>query len=173
MAATLTGAAGAIVSGAAAKTYSGTSAALSGTRAEFEQSYFNNLLIHNIVIGIDQRREEMLEEIYAKREKMDPADYTVDCAIADALNYHGTCNIVTGAMENADRITRVNNPGIKEFEQMYQKLAVIRAQGFGVDKEKAKNFLEVVDTHNADPANSDKLIELDPALRKFLEAIAN
>jgi hypothetical protein len=100
-AATVLGAAGAVVTGQdAARTLSALSGASSGIRAEYNEQYFSDLAAHVITKGINARRKEILG-IINEGQKRPVAEYTIETAMADAIVYHGACTLI-GGLEQAD-----------------------------------------------------------------------
>lgn len=70
----------------------------------YNEAYFNNLSISVITSGIDKRRELIYGQILQLRDgTLDK--YTVNQAIADALQYHAACNIIAG-LETATAATK-------------------------------------------------------------------
>jgi hypothetical protein len=101
-AATLFGAAGSLIPHAAtAKIFSGLAGATTGIRAEYNQDYFADVAAHVITKAISLRRATMLAE-FEKNRKEDATSYTIERALADAVNYHGACSLV-GGLEEADK----------------------------------------------------------------------
>lgn len=97
---TLLGGAGAVVSGVnTARALSGGASVISGTRAEYEQSYFLNSTTNMIAAGIRTRRAEIRDALDATRAdtaKGAIGRYTVERAVADAMRYHGACSLIAG-----------------------------------------------------------------------------
>lgn len=123
--ATITGAAGAIVTGvSAARALAGTAGILSGLRAQANEDMFASLAIHAITNGIDAKRSE-IQTAYLKKRKdeitAEPYSYTVEAAVADALEFHGACNLVTGLQAAGAAAERKSNPGLVEVEAILKK----------------------------------------------------
>jgi len=116
--------AGAIATGVGvARALAGTAGMVSGVRAEFDQSYFQNQTTSIISKGIRKRRDDIRESIDAQRAK-GVADYTVERAIGDALHYHGACSIVAG-LEEADT-TLSQSAGLDVLRDNLQRAVAIR-----------------------------------------------
>lgn len=115
---TVLGGAGAIVTGEnAARTLSGLAGISSGTRAELNQAVFESLTTSVIVPAIRLRREELLQKIMKKRTC--PIDkYTVEGAVADAINYHGACSMDTGIDFAGKSIQTYDDIGMKKFYEI-------------------------------------------------------
>jgi hypothetical protein len=108
LAATTFGAAGSVAAEASSKYWSALSGVATGTRAEYNQSYFADVATQVITKGINKRRQDIYEAIsVARRKKL--ADYTLELAIADAITYHGACSLIAG-LEQADAsLTKFSN----------------------------------------------------------------
>ena len=79
----------------------GTSAFLSGSRAEYNNNYFRKLLAEVITRGISEERDTLIESIQ-KRRSFDLDKYTVQNAVADAIVYDAKCSLIAG-LENAQK----------------------------------------------------------------------
>ncbi|PCJ27534.1 MAG: hypothetical protein COA96_03275 [SAR86 cluster bacterium] len=85
----------------------------SGVRAEFNADYFRNITIEVISKGIDARRAREKQAMGAKK-RQPFIDYTVEAAIADAVNYHGACTAISGLQEAGDAIAKQSaDPGLQ------------------------------------------------------------
>jgi uncharacterized protein YceK len=63
----------------------------------YDEAYFSSLTTGVISAGIAHKRSALLAAIYQSRqEKASAQAYTVHRAIADALEYHGACNVIAG-----------------------------------------------------------------------------
>lgn len=92
-----------------AKALSAGSTVSNGILAQYNEAYFNNLAINVISSGITSQREGILLQINQKKTD-DLIEYPVNRAIADAVQYHSVCNIISG-LETAAVATR--NSGAK------------------------------------------------------------
>lgn len=117
--------AGAIVTGAlGSQILSGSAGATSGIRAEFNDVYFAQKAVEVLTKAFDVRRNDLLMEIYNKRKKdAEPKmeAYPVERAVADALRYHGACNLITGLEEASERVTLSDNIGFEQLNKMLEK----------------------------------------------------
>lgn len=85
----------------------------SGVRAEFNADYFRNITIEVISKGIDARRAREKQAMNSKK-RQSFIDYTVEAAIADAVNYHGACTAISGLQEAGDAIAKQSaDPGLQ------------------------------------------------------------
>ncbi len=122
------GAAGAsaIVSGPLASDILGASAAfLIGTRAEYNEAYFEQASIQIVTKGIDSRRTAIIEHINSIRinpVKSSIVNYTPARAVSDAMQYHMSCSIGAALEEAADKIDESNNPTIENAEKHLKAL---------------------------------------------------
>ncbi|MDW7549135.1 hypothetical protein J8Z24_18730 [Pseudoalteromonas sp. SCSIO 43201] len=90
---------------------SGLAGISSGVRAEFNQAYLASQAAQVITKGITSRRNELRKKLQAKHNE-DTTVYTLQAAIADAIEYHGACNILTGLEAAESAIEKVENPGL-------------------------------------------------------------
>ncbi len=96
---TILGGVGAIVTGAgAARALAGAAGVSSGLRAENRAAVFQNVLTSVIIPAIQKSREDLKREIRSKRGESRES-YTIQGAIADAIQYHGRCHIDVGIQE--------------------------------------------------------------------------
>lgn len=100
----LSGAAAVTSPVAVAKALAAGSTVSSGILSKYNEAYFSNLTLQVISTGIAKQREAVLVNIQAQR-KSSLVEYPVNRAIADALTYHATCNVVTG-LETAAAATK-------------------------------------------------------------------
>lgn len=98
------GAASVLGHAATAKAFAAGSTVSNGVLGTFNEAYFNNLAVNIIASGITARRLKILETIEAGKGKSMSA-YPVNAAIADAVEYHAACNIISG-METAANATK-------------------------------------------------------------------
>lgn len=100
----LSGAAAVVTPVNTAKALSAGSTVSNGILSQYNEAYFNNLAINVISSGITSQREGILLQINAKKTA-DLIEYPVNRAIADAVQYHSVCNIISG-LETAAVATR-------------------------------------------------------------------
>lgn len=100
----LSGAAAVTTPAAAAKVLAAGSTVSNGLLSQFNEAYFSNLTVQVISTGIAKQREAALVNIQSQRNAS-LVDYPVNRAVADALNYHAMCNLITG-LETAAAATK-------------------------------------------------------------------
>ena len=129
---TLLAGAGAIFTPASTvRALSGSAAIISGTRAEFNDSYYARKTIDVILDGIKLERKRIYEEIIEKRSNADIASYTVEGAIADALRFHNAAHISVGIKAAADAIEAADQGvGLKELTRALKENELL-ARGLG------------------------------------------
>ena len=103
----LSGAAAVVTPVNSAKALAAGSTVSNGILAQYNEAYFNNLAINVISAGITAQRRGILLQINEKRDH-DLVQYSVNRAIADAVQYHAVCNIISG-LETAAVATRSMN----------------------------------------------------------------
>ncbi|HMS06612.1 MAG TPA: hypothetical protein PKD73_12610 [Burkholderiaceae bacterium] len=102
---------GALVPGAtAARNLSGSSALVSGLRAEYNSEYYSNLAVSVITRAIDERRAALRDQI-AAAQRQSYAQYDVASAIADGVRYDASCNIAVGLEQANEALLRLKEPG--------------------------------------------------------------
>jgi hypothetical protein len=125
MGSTISGVLGPLFGERGAKNLSALSGAFSGSRAEFNQSYFYNLAVPVITKGIDERRKAILERIrVAQQASIDK--YSVQSAIKDAVYYDSQCSVIGGLEEAAEAIRLAADPGIEAANRMLLKTKMTR-----------------------------------------------
>ncbi|WP_337880093.1 hypothetical protein [Rheinheimera sp.] len=103
----LSGAAAVVTPATTAKALAAGSTVSNGILSQYNEAYFNNLAINVISSGITSQREGILQQINSKRQQS-LVEYPVNRAIADAVQYHAVCNIISG-LETAAVATRNMN----------------------------------------------------------------
>ena len=106
----LSGAAAVITPANTAKSFAAGATIASGFNTLYNEAYFNNLAVNVIPAGIPKQREGILAQIEEKR-KLPLPEYSVNRAIADALTYHSSCNIISG-LEAAATATKLSDSTI-------------------------------------------------------------
>lgn len=150
-AATTTAGLGAIFTDpATARGLSGAAAILSGVRGEYNNSFFRRLLAEVITRGINIERDTVYAAIVEKR-KQSISDYTVEGAIADAIQYNAKCTLIAG-LENAQKSQQFyDDPGLERLKQVfYGDSAAISALFAAVAKTEAAERAQPVNA--ASPA---------------------
>jgi hypothetical protein len=147
--------AGAIFTGAdVARALSGAAGITSGTRAEYNSSFFRNLTIEVVTKGISARQERLLAAIREKQENKSLTDYTVMAAIGEAVEYHGVCTVIVGLEEASESITRAKDVGIQRFDETFRRVLKISDTARRGGKEMALNLKDAA-------GNEDTEIPLD------------
>ena len=123
---TATAAAGALVSGGASQILAGSAAALSGTRAEFNQDYFYDVTVATIFDGINARREASYEKIKKDRQTASISDYSIETAVKDTITYHSNCSLVAGVQELGDSVKLAKDPGLDQLARAYMKVNILQ-----------------------------------------------
>ena len=124
---TVLGGAGAIVTGEqAARTLSGLAGISSGTRSELNQAVFESITTSVIIPGIQNRRNEILQNILSKREEP-LSNYTIQGAIADVIKYHGACSMDTGIAYAQKSIQAYEDIGLTRSLETQENLKLMRS----------------------------------------------
>ncbi len=124
---TVLGGAGAIVTGEnSSRLLSGLAGITSGTRAELNQTIFESVATSVIIPGIQNKRNEILTSIMAKRSKS-LSEYTIEGAIADAIIYHGACSIDAGIAFAQKSIQSYEDIGVNKLSEIQNKLNITRS----------------------------------------------
>ncbi|MFT4928284.1 MAG: hypothetical protein ACI8WB_004403 [Phenylobacterium sp.] len=110
------GASAVLTHGATVSAFAAGSSAFSGINGVYAQERFASLTLEVITAGIEQRRKDMADDIRNKFSHR-LTQYPVGYAIKDALGYHAACTAVTGLEVAKDSISRVDDPGIKQFQK--------------------------------------------------------
>jgi len=157
---TLLGTAGAIVSGGAwPQGLSGAAAVSNSVRSSFSETYFRQLAIEQITRAIDGGRQEFLE-ILSSRRSLPIADYTVEYAVADAMEYHSLCSLIAGLEFSSDAISNAKDPGIKRLSRILENSGV---EQISIDTNKVRTtdgiftFPEVGEPPKVDEPNKEPL----------------
>lgn len=124
-----------------AQKFAGISAATAGVRAEYYQSYFNQLLIQTIEGGISSKRREIREEI-EKKVQGDIDKYGMNEAVKDARRYHASCNIIAGLKEASAIDLSI---GLKKFRETNAELRKERNLMLEHIREQVKAIKQQVD----------------------------
>lgn len=103
----MSGAASVVPHAQTAKILAAGSTVSTGLLSTYNEAYFNNLALNVVATGISKQREGVLARITLSQAKS-LSQYTVNAAIADALAYHGACNILSG-IEAAAKATNGAN----------------------------------------------------------------
>ena len=101
--------------------------AASGTQAQFDQSFFQNLAIHVVTPGIDARRKQIKVEIDG-RQDLPISDYDIRAALQDAIRYHNACSLNAGLEAAADSIKEVKDIGLSRALSVTSKVLALRRQ---------------------------------------------
>jgi hypothetical protein len=121
-ASTVLGGVGAMISAVgAARIFSGASAISSGLRAEYNQDLYAMLATEVVTKAIDKTRADALKDIDARQNSV-LRNYTLERAIADAIEYHSRCSLVAGLQEAAAAVSQSDNVGLKALNQTLSDL---------------------------------------------------
>jgi hypothetical protein len=97
---TITGGVGGIVTGTAAQALSATSGIASGAGASIDAALFHGLAEGIMIPTVMAARTQKLTALQARKaESIDT--YSMSMALADAVDYHGLCNVRTALDKNA------------------------------------------------------------------------
>ena len=137
----LTAGLGAILKPAStAQALSGAAAILSGSRAEYNDAFFRKLLAEVVTRGISVERQTSLTYIL-ERQKAVIRDYSLQLAIADAINYNSKCTLIVG-LENAQKSQSFYaDPGLDRLGELLTE-----------DKTSGARLLQRLLDRGADPA---------------------
>jgi hypothetical protein len=134
--------AGALVPGLrAAQNLSGLSALTSGLRAEYNNEYYANLATSVITRGIEEKRNEMRHKMRIIQSS-EYLNYDIASAVADAVQYDASCNIVYGLEQANEAMQRLNEPGRDAINRALYKDKLARALASG-DTNALKNFKDI------------------------------
>ena len=126
--ATLFGGAGAVTrSIEGARTLAGLAAASSGIRAEYNQDFFASQTADIIIGAINSSRKDKLTEIATARgEEGDTTlqKYTIERAVADAIEYHAKCSIAAGLTHANKALIQYDDIGMQRFDEVMTKLSL-------------------------------------------------
>ncbi|NKB55974.1 MAG: hypothetical protein GKS00_06530 [Alphaproteobacteria bacterium] len=122
---TLAGA-GAIFTGTdVVRALSGSASIISGIRSELNEDFFHTLTIQVITEGFGAHREALYREI-GKKQKQSIADYTLEAAIKDSVEFHENCSLLAGLEHAAKAIERAKDPGLTALADAADKIRVMR-----------------------------------------------
>lgn len=110
----------------AARNLAGSSAIVAGARAEYNNEYFSNLAVSVITRGIEEKRRDTRLKLRTSQSQ-DYATYDIAAAVADAVQYDASCNIVHGLEQANEAIQRLNEPGRDAMMRSLLKDRVNRA----------------------------------------------
>ncbi|NJL58811.1 MAG: hypothetical protein HC887_03340 [Desulfobacteraceae bacterium] len=105
---------------------SGLAGISSGTRAELNDAMFESIATSVIVPGIQKTRNELLKKILDKRS-LSLAEYTIEGAIADVIEYHGLCSMDAGIAHAQKSIHSYDDIGIKRFVEVQKDMGLARS----------------------------------------------
>lgn len=130
----LSGAASVVTNPTSAAVLAAGSTVSNGVLNLYDQSYFSSLAVNVISSGITRQRQALLEQLRDARKNKDPAEYPLNQAIGDAINYHAACNIISG-LETAANATKVastksvlSQPDAKETKVVEEVKRALDAQ---------------------------------------------
>ncbi len=106
--ATLLGVAGSLAPHAAtAKVFSALAGAATGVRAEYNHDYYADVTAHLVTKAIASKRRDVLKDIDTNR-KLSIAEYTLERALAEAVQYHGACSLIAGLEKASEAVTTID-----------------------------------------------------------------
>lgn len=106
-----------------AKLFSGSASIASGLRAEMNQTLYSMLAIEVITKAIDKARTDALREIDASQRNV-VANYSLERAIADAVEYHSKCSLLAGLQEASTAVSQSESVGLKVLGKTLSDLGV-------------------------------------------------
>jgi hypothetical protein len=121
----------------ATQNLAGLSAFSSGLRAEYNNEYYANLAISVITRGIEEKRNELRSKIQSIQQS-EYGNYDIATAVADAVKYDASCNIVNGLEQANEAIQRLNEPGRDAMNRALLKDRLGRALSTGDTKDLQK-----------------------------------
>lgn len=111
----------------AARILAGTSGIASGSRVAVNDAWFSNQTIQVLVAGYEKERSNQLRAI--QHRQMCPIKYYPTMAgIADVMQYHASCSLITGLSAAAQAIERSDQPGVDVVRRQLTEMAAIRRQ---------------------------------------------
>ncbi|CUS56179.1 MULTISPECIES: hypothetical protein [unclassified Hyphomonas] len=144
--AVLTGGLGAIFTPpSTSRALSGASAIITGSRAEYNSSFFRKLLAEVITRGISEERDTLFKDI-KKKQKVSIRGYSVEQALADAVQYNAKCSLIAG-LENAQKAQSFYaDPGLERMSELFDG--------------ETKGFASIFQTLKAlDPSSANDLVQ--------------
>ena len=117
--AVLTGGLGAIFTPpSTSRALSGASAIITGSRAEYNNSFFRKLLAEVITRGIAEERDTLFKKV-KKKQTYSIQSYSVEQALADAVQYNAKCSLIAG-LENAQKAQSFySDPGLERMSELF------------------------------------------------------
>jgi hypothetical protein len=123
-----TGGIGGVVSAAGtARAFSSASAIASGSRVALNDAWFSNQTIQVLVAGYEKERSTFLRTMN-QRQVCPITHYPVMAGIADAMQYHSQCSLITGLSAAAQAIERSDEPGLEVMRRQLVAMAAVSVQ---------------------------------------------
>lgn len=117
-AATLTAGLGAILTPlATSQALAGASAIISGSRAEYNSNFYRKLLAEVVTRGIAESRDLVFTKIQ-ENQKLDIVNYTVEQALADAVQYNSKCTLIAGLESAQAAQSFYADPGLEHLSEL-------------------------------------------------------
>lgn len=117
-AATLTAGLGAILTPpGTSQALAGASAIISGSRAEYNSNYYRKLLAEVITRGIAESRDQVFEKI-KKKQLSGITNYSVEQALADAVQYNSKCTLIAGLESAQAAQSFYADPGLEHLSEL-------------------------------------------------------
>lgn len=110
-AATLAGAAGALVTGGASQALAAAAGGLSGVNAEFQKDFMGSLVSSIIIPGIDRQRADLRNNIVSN-SCLGISDYPLPLAISEVIRFHGACSADVGIAASGQAVSRTTPDSI-------------------------------------------------------------
>jgi len=123
-----TGGIGGVVQAAgAARALSSAAAISSGTRVALNDAWFSNQTIQVLVAGYEKERSTFLRTMN-QRQVCPITHYPVMAGIADAMQYHSQCSLISGLSAAAQAIERSDEPGLDVMRRQLVAMAAVTGQ---------------------------------------------
>lgn len=124
-AATLLGAAGGVTSGGLTQALSVSTSAITGVQSQVNQNYYREKTFEVITRAIDTRRKIIWADIENRRIQdleSDNYSYTIEGAIADAVEYNGACSLIAG-LESLEESVAMQDENVEKAKDEQKNMA--------------------------------------------------
>ncbi|UJP05970.1 MAG: hypothetical protein LZF61_03045 [Nitrosomonas sp.] len=139
--------AGAIVTGAeAARILAGIAGITSGTRAELNQAIFETVTTSVIIPAFQQKRADLATAMIQKRSRK-ISEYTIEGAIADAINYHGACSLDSGISQAQRSLQFFGDIGLTRMLAVQKQLDMSTNNGLIFAVTALENFVKDIESY--------------------------
>ncbi len=147
-AATLLGAAGALTSGGLTQALSASAGAVTGVQAQVSQNYYREKTFEIITRAMDTRRKAVWADI-ENRRMQDATDqnytYTIERAVADAIEYNGACSLIAGFEQLDDSVSMQEDAIDKTINEQKNMAEQAENNVQAVDKKKPIGRFRTID----------------------------